>query len=157
MNKKMEVNQMKGITPIISIIVLLLITISLAGAAYVFLGGYMTGLTGRTLQVQNPGSCIAGGTAFITVTNMGSLPVNSSSCSVNGPVAECGDITVVREDGGNLGPAADFGKTSLAPSTPSQLDSTNFQDPGCGASTICSYSFSTPGMSAPVRSDVRCA
>ncbi len=42
--------KMKGITPIISIIILLLITIGLAAAAWTFMGSYMSSITEKVID-----------------------------------------------------------------------------------------------------------
>ncbi len=67
----------KGITPIIAIIVLLLITVALAGAAWTYLSTYMTGLTGESIEVRDY-FCVRDDTATIIVANTGQLkmPVN---------------------------------------------------------------------------------
>ena len=61
---------MKGITPIIAIIILLLITISLAAAAWTFLTGYFTGLTTGTIELSQP-TCLSGTIPFAVVKNIG--------------------------------------------------------------------------------------
>lgn len=152
---------MKGITPIISIIVLLLITVSLAGAAYVFLTGYQTSLTGKTIQVSNPGACAGGTTASITVTNQGTLPITLGACTVSGASATCGEITVVRTDaGGTFGAGTAFSKASINPYSPGSIDSVVFTDPGChtiGQPTdVCGYSFQIAGQTAVANSQVTC-
>lgn len=152
---------MKGITPIISIIVLLLITVSLAGAAYVFLTGYQTTLTGKTLQVSNPGACAGGTTASITVTNQGTLPITVvADCTENEATATCGEITVVRTDsGGTFGNAA-FSGTTIDPYSAGNIDSLTFTDDGChtlgNPTDVCGYSFQIAGQTAAVNSQVTC-
>ncbi|MCK4714512.1 MAG: hypothetical protein KAT35_02980, partial [Candidatus Aenigmarchaeota archaeon] len=87
---------MKGITPIISIIVLLLITISLAGAAYFFVTNYMNTLTGQAITLS--GVCQGGTTARISVANLGSASIDLGACTTRGDISgdetRCGDITV---------------------------------------------------------------
>jgi flagellin-like protein len=153
---------MKGITPIISIIVLLLITVSLAGAAYIFLGGYMTAYTGKALQVSNPGLCIGNTEAFITVTNMGTQPIMSlDACTAAGGETslDCGDITVVRTDGGTFGAGAAFDDASIAAAQPGVLAKTTFRDPGCasGGPAICKYAFTRAGELQAAESTVSCS
>jgi flagellin-like protein len=152
---------MKGITPIISIIVLLLITVSLAGAAYVFLGGYMTGLTGKSIQVSNPGACAGGTSAVITVTNLGSLPITLGACTISGSTATCGDITVIRQDTGTIDAAATFSAATIDPYQPGSLSSATFTDPGChtlgNPADVCRYAFSVAGQSAISESQVTCS
>ncbi len=78
----------KGITPIIAIIVLLLITVALAGAAWTYLSTYMSGLTGQSVEVRDY-FCTGGSTATIIVANTGTLDI---------PV---GDVTVIDVSSGN--------------------------------------------------------
>lgn len=61
---------MKGITPIISVIILLLITIGLASAAWTYMSGYMSNLTSRVFETSAP-SCIQGTTVTFLVRNAG--------------------------------------------------------------------------------------
>ena len=149
---------MKGITPIISIIVLLLITVSLAGAAYVFLSGYMQGLTGRAIQVT--GTCQGGGTAFITVTNLGNRNIQiDPSCIgdnaiTNQQSAVCGDITVVRKDSGSM--VAGFDANAIPAATPTTMSAAHFTDSGCGAGNLCSYAFTRAGEWQPAEVTVQC-
>jgi flagellin-like protein len=68
---------MKGITPIIAIIVLLLITVALAGVAWSYLQGYMGGLTGKSVEVRDY-FCItntSGNFPNIVVANIGTEAV----------------------------------------------------------------------------------
>jgi flagellin-like protein len=78
----------KGITPIIAIIVLLLITVALAGAAWTYLSTYMSGLTGQSVEVRDY-FCTGGSTATIIIANTGTLDI---------PV---GDVTVIDILNGN--------------------------------------------------------
>jgi flagellin-like protein len=150
---------MKGITPIISIIVLLLITVSLAGAAYMFLSSYMTGFTGQAVQAS--GLCVAGTEAYITVTNMGTQPIVLGACntpgSITGQSGNCGDITVVRTDGGNMD--AYFNGTSIPAAEPGKLYKDVFRDAGCtitGTPARCTYAFTRAGEMQPVTVTVNC-
>ncbi|MBI4019839.1 MAG: hypothetical protein HY367_00790 [Candidatus Aenigmarchaeota archaeon] len=59
---------MKGITPIIAVIVLLLITIALAGAAYTYINVYSGSLTQKTLQVTDA-FCDSGGSGAVVILN----------------------------------------------------------------------------------------
>lgn len=154
---------MKGITPIISIIVLLLITVSLAGAAYVFLGGYMTAYTGRAVQAS--GICVGGTQAFITVTNMGTLMVDLTGCDLPanpqaGQSTDCGDITIVRTDGGSMLNAGFLnGQTTIGAAGPDRLYKATFVD-DCttpGNPYICKYAFTRAGEIRPVEITVSCS
>jgi flagellin-like protein len=147
----------KGITPIISIIVLLLITVSLAGAAYLFLSGYVGGLTGRAIQVT--GTCLGGSSAFITVTNLGNQQIDLGNCdtpgSVSGTSTVCGDITVVRVDaGGDMD--GQFDTDRINASASNQQSAAHFTDAGCGTGNRCEYAFTRPGEWQPAEKAVQC-
>jgi flagellin-like protein len=155
-----EVNQMKGITPIISIIVLLLITVSLAGAAYVFLSVQMESYTGKAIQAS--GVCVGGTQAFITVSNLGTQSVSLTGCDSANPISgqseNCNDITVVRTDGGSMSNAY-FDVTSIPAAVPGQISKATFTDDGCGASgaEICRYAFTRAGEIQPVEISISCS
>jgi flagellin-like protein len=159
-----EVKQMKGITPIISIIVLLLITVSLAGAAYIFLSNYMTGYTGQAIQAS--GVCVGGTVAYVTVTNMGTqaIDLGSAECTQAVPIpdgqqsGDCGDITVVRTDGGSMY-GAYFEETSILAGEPGKLYKGVFRDPGCttsGNPARCTYAFTRAGELQSTTVTVNC-
>jgi len=68
----------KGITPIISTIVLLLITVALAGAAWVYIGGFMGTYTEKSFTIPTGGAyCDNAGTIHVRVVNTGT----SATCS----------------------------------------------------------------------------
>ena len=66
MNKKM-----KGITPIISIIILLLITIALAATAYSYLSGFMSSQISGSFSITNGGLLCSGGQITVMIRNGG--------------------------------------------------------------------------------------
>ncbi len=144
----------KGITPIISIIILLLITIGLAASAYTFMSGYFGTMTGTSIQAT--GVCV-GGTddyALITVTNIGTASISmGSTCQADGSVNQvskkCGDVTVTRTDGEQMN-----GKFS-AGAIP-RRDSVTFEDHACDAAEECIYAFTTAGMVTPQTVIIRC-
>ena len=62
----------KGITPIISIIVLLLITVALAGVAWTYLNQNLLVRTEKAMEVPFGGAwCDVGGAAYVTIANVG--------------------------------------------------------------------------------------
>jgi flagellin-like protein len=81
---------MKGITPIIAIIVLLLITVALAGVAWSYLQGYMGGLTSKSIEVRDY-FCITGDMPVIVVANIGTDAITTAT-----------DITVLNSATGAL-------------------------------------------------------
>jgi len=71
----------KGITPIIAIIILLLITVALAGVAWKYLSSYMTGLTGQSVELRDY-FCIKDCTATLIIANTGTLKIATSEISI---------------------------------------------------------------------------
>ncbi|MEM5793225.1 MAG: archaellin/type IV pilin N-terminal domain-containing protein [Candidatus Aenigmatarchaeota archaeon] len=73
---------MKGVSAIIATILLLLITISLAGVAYMYMVGIIGGKTQKTISVFEPSCTVnAGGTRTIgfVISNDGTVAINTSS------------------------------------------------------------------------------
>jgi flagellin-like protein len=67
---------MKGITPIISTIVLLLITVALAGTAWAFISGYMGTYTEKSFTIPQGGAyCDSAGRFHATVVNSGTTTI----------------------------------------------------------------------------------
>lgn len=71
----------KGITPVIAIIVLLLITVALAGATWTYLSSYWDTLVGRNAQVMDS-YCVAGDTGVVLVRNTGTKMISTSEMTV---------------------------------------------------------------------------
>lgn len=61
----------KGITPIIAIIILLLITIALAGAAWAYLQGFLFGQIAKTFVIPSGGAYCENGEIVIYALNTG--------------------------------------------------------------------------------------
>jgi len=59
----------KGITPIVAVIVLLLITIALVGMAWAFLNNYIRNIITKTFIIPTNGAFCTGGKISIFVTN----------------------------------------------------------------------------------------
>ena len=83
----------KGITPIIAVIILLLITVALAGMAWAFLQGYFTQITPKNLQVSD-NYCL-GALTKVVFTNIGTDSINigaagAGSCSSAGGLGTVG-------------------------------------------------------------------
>jgi len=103
----------KGITPIISIVVLLLIAVAVAGAAYTWISGYFGGLTGTAIQVSDV-RCVAGGTPpkiTIRFQNIGTDALDtankitiSRSVVGTGTTATAFDVSQVSYNPTNAGP-----------------------------------------------------
>ena len=71
----------KGITPVIAIIVLLLITVALAGATWTYLSAYWEGIVGKNIQVMDS-YCVAGNNGIILVRNTGTQMINTKDMTV---------------------------------------------------------------------------
>jgi flagellin-like protein len=68
----------KGITPIISVIILLLITVALAGAAWSYMNGIFTSQTSKSFSVNpNPQMCDIMGNFNIYVHNTGTSAIRA--------------------------------------------------------------------------------
>lgn len=129
----------KGITPIISIIILLLITIALAGAAYTYLSTYFTGTTAKAIQIAD--SFCSGTTATIRLQNVGTQPITiAATCTVTGTGADCGDIDVTLQAGTDLTGATLTPAGALAP-----LAVATFTDSCPTADGLCQYRFLSEG------------
>src|SRR3989338_8469432 len=63
----------KGITPIIATVVLLLVVIAIAGAAYTYITGFWGSLTSRVVQLQSV-TCTSAG-VIINLRNVGNANV----------------------------------------------------------------------------------
>ena len=59
----------KGITPVIAIIVLLFITIALAGAAWTYLQGFLLGQISKTFQIPTNGAYCEGSRIKVYIVN----------------------------------------------------------------------------------------
>lgn len=60
----------KGITPIVATVVLLLVVVAVAGAAYTYIAGFWGGLTSTVLQLRSS-TCNTSGGVAIYVRNVG--------------------------------------------------------------------------------------
>ena len=92
----------KGITPIISIIILLLITIALAGVAYTFLMGQMFTRISGSFDIPTGGAYCTNALITVQVVNTGSATLTDS------------DFIIVRTNGVPVAPA-DIQPISIAP------------------------------------------
>lgn len=89
----------KGITPIIAIIILLLITVALAGTAWVFLQGVITSHIEKTFLVPTGGDFCIDSVIYVHIVNTG----YTTDMIANGPNADPpGDIVHAEIDGGKI-------------------------------------------------------
>ncbi len=72
----------KGITPIISVIILLLITIALAGAAWTFLQGVLLTQTAKAFSIPTGGAFCSNGKITVLAANIGTSTLAETDFSV---------------------------------------------------------------------------
>ncbi len=72
---------MKAITPVIATIVLLLITVAIAGAAWTYISGYWSGTTGKQIEVTDA-FCVGTNQAKIIVKNIGTNPIRTGDIAI---------------------------------------------------------------------------
>lgn len=145
----------KGITPIIAVIILLLITVALAGMAWTFLSGYFSGMTAQNIQLIDY-SCSAG-TSRTIIRNSGTQAISmGASCTGTfpGTVATCGDMTVIKTTGTFAAAPTTNPTGSIAIGL-----TTTFTETGLAAGSTHVYRFSTPtgaGGPSPNVATVNC-
>ncbi len=88
----MGVKMKKGITPIISIIVLLVITIALAGLAWSFLQGYLVSQISSTFTITSGAAYCSNGVITVQVLNTGQSTLTQA------------DFTITKVDGTDVTP-----------------------------------------------------
>jgi flagellin-like protein len=126
----------KGITPVIAIIILLFITIALAGAAWTYLQGFLLGYTGKSVSVPLEGGVyctnVSGlGTVRAIATNTGTQPLYAA------------DFVIIEIDGNTaaFSVSTQFPLDPPAPPEPGESgiiidDNNNNQGWGAGAHTV---------------------
>jgi flagellin-like protein len=132
---------MKGITPIISIIILLLITVGLAAAAWTYMGNYFTSITAKTVEIPTQ-KCINGNDVMIVVHNMGTEDVNVTNDMVVLSGGTAVPSTQINWCGVDEDCASDT-KTIIEPG--GFVKAVIFDCTGVGVSKTCVYDFVVAG------------
>ena len=143
---------MRGITPVISVILLLIITVAIMGLAYGFISGFFGTVTGKAAIVSGQSSC-SSGAVNIYIRNAGTGPI---SISADGTGVLNGDATVIRTSGGiptwqprnAAGACALGGPCLIQPQEAGTLQETTTI---CGAGQTCTYDVSIGGILFPTR------
>jgi len=148
----------KGITPIIAVIILLLITVALAGMAWAFLQGYFGTLTTKNI-IAAGGYCTAGTQANVIIKNTGTDKINISYCADAGPAnsRSCGDLTIARTDTGGIMDSNIPGTSGLQFLAGGQT--VIFTDTACtaaGSPKSCTYIFTAGSGIGPATASVDC-
>lgn len=73
-------NQQKGITPIIAILVILLITIAITGSAWIYISTYYSGMTREAIEITSV-DCTSNG-AMIYLHNIGTDFISSNNIAI---------------------------------------------------------------------------
>ena len=136
---------MKGITPVVATIMLLIIAVAIVGLAYGFITGFFSGVTRTAAIVSGVSSC-SGGAASIVIRNAGT-----------GTIVIASDVTFTRTgctSGGALGlcPAGQptfTGPTTIGPGASATLTDGTL----CGAGNSCRYDVAIGGVVYPTRVD----
>lgn len=104
----------KGITPIISIIVLLLITVALAGSAWTFLQGFIFPQISKTFLVPSGGAYCTDGEIKVYILNTGYQSdlaaadfilhdIDETTVTLTGNVIPTGESGLILQDSGTGG------------------------------------------------------
>ena len=133
---------MKGICPIIAIIIILLITIAIAGAAYSYISIVWGGMTTRAIEIT--GQTCTGGLTTVYVKNAGTNVLTNTDFLIERDIA--GTSTTLTS-GTEYAAIADIaqGDTGTIVELATQ---------GCGATNYCKYTIIVGGRVS--RSDVKC-
>jgi len=133
----------KGITPIVAIVILLLIAVAIAGAAYTYITGYWTGLTGKALEITST-TCDSRGNVTINVRNFGQDIVSLAD-------PPTGDVTVTRAIIAGSGGTLNVVKSGTI--DPGQGGTITDAGAGTGCtdtSATCQYTITTAGRAQTV-------
>jgi len=135
----------KGVTPIIAIIILLLITVALAGAAWTYLQAYMGALIGKSIEVTDA-FCINNNEAVVLIRNSGtqSFVPSDEITVINATTGTVVSVTWSNPDG------TAFGSGSL---DPNQI--VRFQA-NCAPGRLCSYRVISKTAGRSLRALVQC-
>lgn len=83
---------MKGISEVVAVVLMLMITIALAGMAYMYISGIFTV---KTQGIEVADSYCTGGTVTFTIRNIGTTNVTSITCTQTAPAGDTCSLTGV--------------------------------------------------------------
>ena len=110
---------MKGITPIISTIVLLLITVALAGSAWTYMSGFMGTYTEKSFTIPTGGAyCDAGGTVHVRIVNTGTTTIAATDWISSTVAYNTNSSTIA------------FTTTTVSPRATAEFTTADIGDPG---------------------------
>jgi len=143
---------MKGITPVIAIIILLLITVALSGATWNYLMMYWEGVVGKQVELTDT-FCIQGSQAVVLIRNTGTKEFS--------PAAE---ITVINATSGQRFNVWSYVTPNLSWSSADGANLTGTLAPNkiarfntyCPAGTYCSFRIIAGSAGRTIRASVQC-
>ena len=98
---------MKGISAVIATILMLMITIAMAGVAYMYISGIFTQQTGSITDIdESATSCGTANAITVYVRNSGTIVFNKNLITVSGTNSNGAPITGVTCTAGNLNATA---------------------------------------------------
>ena len=92
---------MKGVSAVIATILMLMITIAMAGLAYMYISGIFTSKTGIVIEIDETATSCSGTAITLYVRNTGTIKTDLSKLTVSGTNSQGGIIV-----GGVCGAAA---------------------------------------------------
>lgn len=149
----------KGITPVVAIVLLVIITLVVVGAAYGFIIGIFGTATSKAAFVNGQASCTSDGNVTIFLTNIGQANI---SLHTAGGVLD-GDVTIIRISGGTGDPlwnssigfptnCVEADPCEIAPGKAGKIKETANQC-GAGGEETCLYDVIVGGFTYKTRAD----
>ncbi len=124
-------NKQKGITPIIAILVILLITIAITGSAWIYISTYYSGMTREAIEVTSVDCTTTGATIYLH--NIGTDQLSTNHIAITREVISGDCVNSTGDIMASL--ASSWGSTLVGPG-----DSMTFTDTNC----VKSVNASTP-------------
>jgi flagellin-like protein len=131
-NKKIKFKSMRGISTVVATLLMLIITIALAGLAYSYISGIFTARTAVVLAIDKADCNPATNVITVTLRNDGTSPINLNAITLSGTKADGSAMTSVTC--GTSGTLA-AGSTATCPNTLTGSDGTNTIKASGGGST----------------------
>ncbi len=141
----------KAVTPIISVIILLMITVVIAGLASVYLFGFMESKL-QLIEVPPTGAFCANGNATVIIRNSGTIPISvllDCGCPATGTECTCGELTIVKTSGGDSMDIS-FNKESIEAGGTAIM-----KDSACTDTVGCEYTIVSPSSRADANARCR--
>jgi len=95
----------KGVSAVIATILMLMITIAMAGLAYGFISGAFTQKTGVVIEIDETGTSCSGTIITVYVRNTGTMAADCADVTLSGTTSAGASMTMT--GGGTCGPATD--------------------------------------------------